>query len=109
MRCLTSVGSRTVPALLIGAQGAPGPSLILGIRNLGGIRPVRRTSLLRSGNELSVLLVNGTPARTCGKWPILRKAASLLSGRLKPLNSNPNLPRLFGALQRNPAGATRTT
>src|ERR1035437_9797438 len=36
----------------------------------------------RSGNELSALLVNGTPARTCGKWPILRKAASLLSGNL---------------------------
>src|ERR1035441_816740 len=37
---------------------------------------------IRSGNELSALLVNGTPARTCGKWPILRKAASLLSGNL---------------------------
>src|ERR1035437_376362 len=36
----------------------------------------------RSGNELSALMVNGTPARTCGKWPILRKAASLLSGNL---------------------------
>jgi hypothetical protein len=36
----------------------------------------------RSGNELSALLVNGTPARTCGKWPILQKAASLLSGNL---------------------------
>ena len=37
---------------------------------------------IRSGNELSALLVTGTPARTCGKWPILRKAASLLSGNL---------------------------
>ena len=41
-----------------------------------------RPGLGKALDELSALLVNGTPARTCGKWPILRKAASLLSGNL---------------------------
>src|ERR1039457_6454034 len=49
-----------------------------------------------SGNELSALLVNGTPARTCGKWPILRKAASLLCGNL---TRTPGPDLLVGPLQ----------
>ena len=36
----------------------------------------------RTCDELSVLLVSGAVPGTCGKWPILRKAASLLSGNL---------------------------
>jgi hypothetical protein len=36
----------------------------------------------REAVSLVASVVEELPARTCGKWPILRKAASLLSGNL---------------------------